>query len=233
MMPKDQNYTFHPTLLDRDVWVFDLDNTLYPAECDLFAQIDVRMGAFISDFLDVDKVEARRVQKLYLKDHGTTLKGLIENHKINPHDFLDYVHDIDFTPVPKDDALRKAIEALPGRKIIYTNGDKTYAEKVVKRLGIEGMFEDIHDIVAADLLPKPRQDAFDAFVSEYDFNPNHAVMVEDMVRNLIPAHRLGMGTVWVNTGCEWGRMDHDHKVVHAETEVLTPWLTALIPNLKP
>ncbi len=227
-----QNTKFDPNIVkNRDIWVFDLDNTLYPSECDLFAQIDVRMTSYLANLLETDPISARVIQKQYLKDYGTTLKGLIENHQIDPHDFLNYVHDIDFAPVERDERLRIAIDALPGRKIVYTNGDKPYAEKVMARLGIENSFEGIHDIVAADLIPKPRVDAFDQFMVEYDIDPNRAVMFEDMVRNLIPAYNAGMGTVWINTGCEWGKMDHSVEVVHAEITNLSPWLHELSTHI--
>jgi putative hydrolase of the HAD superfamily len=119
-----------------ETWIFDLDNTLYPASCRLFDQIDVRMGEFISNLFEVDKVEARRIQKDYFYKYGTTLRGLMEEHKIDPDAFLDYVHDIDHTPIPANAKLAAHLEELPGRKLVFTNGTVRHAENVMHRIGV-------------------------------------------------------------------------------------------------
>ena len=221
--------TFHPAFDDqRNVWVFDLDNTLYAAECNLFAQIDRKIGEYVETLLKLPPDEARKVQKTYLLDHGTTLKGLMTHHNVDPYHYLDHVHDIDFSPISEDASLRAAIQKLDGRKIVFTNADLTYSQQVLARLGIADLFEDIFDIHAANLEPKPKQQVYDQFVKKYDIDPKRAVMFEDMVRNLKPAHGMGMATVWVNTGSIWGKADHDHAIVHAETPALTPWLTSFV-----
>jgi putative hydrolase of the HAD superfamily len=220
---KDQSY--HPKFdSPRDVWVFDLDNTLYAAECDLFSQVDQRIGSYVQTLLGLNAEDARRVQKKYLMDHGTTLRGLMVHHDVDPHHYLDAVHDIDFSPIERDGRLRDAIERLEGRKLVFTNADNRYARKVLSRLGVEDMFEDVFDILEAGLEPKPEPRVYDQFIARYGIDPGKAVMFEDMARNLIPAHDRGMATVWINTGSVWGEADHDAARIHAETPSLSDWL---------
>ncbi len=134
-----------PALAHVEAWIFDLDNTLYPASSDLFGQIDVKMGAYIQRLLSVDPIEARRVQKAFFYEHGTTLAGLMAHHGVEPHEFLDYVHDIDLDVLAEDRRLIENIARLPGRKLIFTNGDEPYARRVLERLGLSQSFEAIHD----------------------------------------------------------------------------------------
>ncbi len=212
-------------------WVFDLDNTLYPAECNLFAQIDQRMGAFISKLLEVDLVEARRVQKDYYYRYGTTLNGLMQEHQLDPHLFLDYVHDIDHSVLPDLPELRLAINKLEGRKFIFTNGSKGHGEQVAAKLGLLDLFEDVFDIAAADFVPKPNMLTYERFFQRYDIDPTAAVMFEDLHPNLKPPHERGMATVLVHSSYE----DHPSQkerlswetrpdYVHYETDDLTGFL---------
>ena len=180
-----------------DTWVFDLDNTLYPARSNLFAQIDRRMSAFIADFLGVDETEARRVQKDYYVEHGTTLSGLMKVHGINPDDFLSYVHEIDISHIDPDTALDAALGQLKGRKVIFTNGSKTHAVNVTRQLGIADHFDAMIDIAAVRYVPKPDRRAYDYFLEASDVDPRRAAMFEDIARNLLAPHALGMTTVWV------------------------------------
>ncbi|MEM8921586.1 MAG: pyrimidine 5'-nucleotidase, partial [Pseudomonadota bacterium] len=145
-------------------WVFDLDNTLYPGACDLFAQIDQRMTQFVAQSLDLTPTDARALQKRYYAEHGTTLNGLMTRHNMTPDAFLDYVHDIDLAPLAQAPDLSAAIDALPGRKFVFTNGSMGHAERVTKELGIDHLFTDMVDIVAADFKPKPDKHAFDRFL---------------------------------------------------------------------
>ncbi|MGF1454744.1 MAG: pyrimidine 5'-nucleotidase [Alphaproteobacteria bacterium] len=188
---------FPPDLRHVTTWVFDLDNTLYPADGQIFAQVDQRMSAFIADYLDVDPMEARRVQKLYYHEFGTTLSGLMTVHGMAPKPFLDYVHDIDVSMVEPDTALDEALARLPGRKVIYTNGSVAHAENVLGRLGIRRHFTDIFDIVAADYVPKPHRAAYEHIFSHGRIDPRSAIMFEDIARNLEAAYALGLVTVWV------------------------------------
>lgn len=209
---------------DKDVFVFDLDNTLYPAGSNMFAQVDKNIGAYVQSFLGLPPDEARKVQKQYLVEHGTTLSGLMAHHNIEPQHYLDAVHDIDFSPIDHDSELRAQLEALPGRKIIFTNADTPYAEKVLDRIGISDQFEGIFDIRAAEFKPKPTPEIYDQFLGQFDIKPKKAIMFEDMARNLLPAHERGMGTVWINTGEPWGKADHHPRYIENESNLLTHWL---------
>jgi len=183
-------------------WIFDLDNTLYPAECNLFAQIDQKMGAFISELLDVDLVEARRVQKDYYFRYGTTLNGLMQEHKLDPHRYLDYVHDIDHSVLPESPQLKDALSNLPGRKFIFTNGSKKHGEDVATKLGILDEFEAVFDIAAADFTPKPHRSAYERFLSRHNVAPQQAIMFEDLHHNLKEPFLMGMQTVLVHSSYE-------------------------------
>jgi putative hydrolase of the HAD superfamily len=178
-------------------WVFDLDNTLYPRHTNLYAQVDTRIRDYVQRLFNLPPDEAHRLQKDYYRRYGTTLRGLIVEHGISPDDFLEYVHDIDHSPVQPDPRLAAAIERLPGRKFIMTNGSRAHAEKVAERLGVTRHFEDIFDIVSAELLPKPNRATYDRFVAATGIDPASSVIFEDLARNLTVPHALGMTTVLV------------------------------------
>lgn len=182
-----------------DTWVFDLDNTLYPSECNLFAEVDQRMGQYVADKLGVPLPYARHLQKSYYRQFGTTLSGLMAVHKMAPEPFLDYVHDIDLSVVPPSPELRAGIERLPGRKLIFTNGSVAHAERVAEKIGILDLFEGICDIVACGYAPKPAAEAFAAFVARHEVDPGKAAMFEDMPQNLQVPHALGMTTVLIRS----------------------------------
>lgn len=224
-------------LYHADDWVFDLDNTLYPAECDLFAQIDTRMTEFVGQYLGLDPVAAKAQQKHYYSTYGTTLNGMMREHDMPAAAFLDYVHDLDYTPVLRAPALRAAIEALPGRKMVFTNGSRGHAERTLVALGLENLFHDLFDIEATNYLPKPRREAFDALIDTHTLNPRKSVMVEDLSRNLVTAHELGMSTVLVWSWKDWshepagarpaGPVDETPDHVHHMTDDLTAFLQAV------
>jgi putative hydrolase of the HAD superfamily len=181
-----------------DSWVFDLDNTLYPTDYNLFHQIDVRMTGFIQRLLDVDQEEAYRLQKDYLSDYGTTLSGLMNRHNMVPDAFLEFVHDIDVSVLSPAPELAKAIDALPGKKFIFTNGTTVHADRVADRLGVRHLFSDVFDIVAAGYVPKPNPDVYPAMLKKFDIEADRSVFFEDLARNLAPARKLGMKTVLVH-----------------------------------
>jgi putative hydrolase of the HAD superfamily len=182
-----------------DTWIFDLDNTLYPASCRLFDQIDQRIGAFVAELLGVDLVEARRIQKGYFYEYGTTLRGLMTLHGVAPDEFLDFVHDIDHSPVACNPALDQALHALSGRKLVFTNGTVRHAGKVLARLGVTHHFGDIFDIVHSDYIPKPAIGPYRKFIAQTAIEPTRAAMFEDIARNLEAPHALGMTTVLVTS----------------------------------
>ncbi len=180
-----------------ETWVFDLDNTLYPAHTDLFAQVDVKIRDYVAEMLGSTLDEAHRLQKDYYRRYGTTLRGLMIEYGVSPDGFLEYVHDIDHSVVASDPALGEAIARLPGRRFIMTNGTRKHAEKVADRLGITRHFEDVFDIVAADLLPKPHRETYEKFLTGAGIDPTRAAMFEDLSRNLEVPDTLGMATVLV------------------------------------
>lgn len=217
-------------LLHAEAWVFDLDNTLYPASCALFDRIDERMKAWIADFLGVDHEEAFRVQKLYFREYGTTLRGLMERHGVDPEPYLAYVHDIDVSAVTPNPRLQKALAGLPGRKLVFTNGSVRHAQRVMDRLGVTHLFEAVFDIAAGDYVPKPDPAIYRLMLKEHDVDPATGVMVEDMARNLEPAAALGMTTVWVDAGTPWSREGSDAPYVHYAAADLTDWLEGLLAS---
>jgi len=187
-----------PRGFDRvETWVFDLDNTLYPHHLNLWQQVDERIRAYIADYLGLSHDEAFRLQKDYYKRYGTTMRGLMTEHGMQPDDFLDFVHQIDHSPLEPNAALGDALKQLPGRKLILTNGTRKHADAVMQRLAIREHFEDVFDILAADLDPKPSPQTYARFLETHGVDPTRAAMFEDLARNLVVPHALGMTTVLV------------------------------------
>jgi putative hydrolase of the HAD superfamily len=230
-MPAESGVVLSPSrpagrdLRRAETWIFDLDNTLYPASCNLFAQVDKHIGEFIGGLLSVDTAEAYRIQKQYFRDYGTSLRGLMIHHKVDPQAFLDFVHAIDVTPVQPSPALEQALGRLPGRKIVFTNGSAKHAENVMARLGVSHRFDAVFDIVAADYFPKPEPFVYDVLVRRHWIDPKRAVMVEDLAQNLLPAHEMGMATVLVRHAAEWAQGGVDAPYVHHKTDDLVAWLS--------
>ncbi|HLI11983.1 MAG TPA: pyrimidine 5'-nucleotidase [Alphaproteobacteria bacterium] len=214
-------------------WIFDLDNTLYPASCRLFDQVDRRIGQFIAEHFDLDPVAARALQKRYFREYGTTLRGLMTEHGIDPHRFLDYVHEIDHTPVVPDPALDRALARLAGRKLVFTNGSCSHAERVMARLGVARHFEAVFDIAAAHFTPKPELACYHALIERHGVAPAAAAMIDDIPRNLLPAHGLGMTTIWVITDTEYGGTGEDGGHIHHRTENLAAFLEAVLAARMP
>jgi len=180
-----------------ETWVFDLDNTLYPHHLNLWQQVDGRIRDFIAEFLKVPHEQAFHIQKDYYRRYGTTMRGLMTEHGLNPDDYLEFVHQIDHSPLEPNPALGAALEKLPGRKLILTNGTRKHADAVMRRLAVHEHFEDVFDIIAADLEPKPLARTYDRFLARHDVDPRRAAMFEDLARNLKAPHALGMTTVLV------------------------------------
>ncbi len=208
-------------------WVFDLDNTLYPADCRLFDQIDKRMGEFISGLLDLDLPAARRIQKDYFHHYGTTLRGLMDNHGVDPDHFLTYVHEIDCSVVPESPALVAVLDRLAGRKLVFTNGPHSHAKTVLERLGVHGHFDGIFDVADAGYIPKPDPQCYRSLISTHGIDPKGAILFEDIARNLEPAADFGMTTVLVTSAADRDTppdlpQDADH--IHHVTDDLVGWL---------
>ena len=202
-------------------WVFDLDHTLYPPHMALFDQINVKMTAYVMEALGVDRAEADRLRHRYWREHGTTLAGLMDLHGVDPGPYLEEVHEIDFSVLSPDPALAARIRALPGRRIIYTNGTAPYAEKVIAARGLAGLFDAIYGVEHAGLRPKPERRAFEAVFARDGLDPTRAAMFEDDIRNLAAPHEMGLRTVHVAPEPEPAAHVHHH------TDDLTAFLTRL------
>jgi putative hydrolase of the HAD superfamily len=217
-----------------ETWIFDLDNTLYPHNVNLWQQVDERIRDYIADFLKVTHEEAFRLQKDYYKRYGTSMRGMMTEHGMRPDDFLDFVHQIDHSPLEPNPALGDAIEKLPGRKVILTNGTRRHADAVLARLGIERHFQAVFDIIAAELEPKPSPQTYDRFLEALKIEAATAAMFEDLARNLAVPHALGMTTVLVVPEHsrevfreEWELEGRDAPHVDHVTDNLTAFLRAI------
>ncbi len=193
-----------PAFAHIDTWIFDLDNTLYPPACDLFAFITARMNAYVARVVGCGPEEAERIQKAYYHEHGATLAGLMADHGIDPVHFLDEVHDIPLDRLLPDPAFIRALAALPGRRLVHTNGDAHYAARVLDALDLTPLFEGVHDICAADYRPKPDPHGYGLLLARYHVEPARAAFFEDMARNLAPAKALGLTTIWYDNGVAGG-----------------------------
>jgi putative hydrolase of the HAD superfamily len=216
-----------PRIDDETVLIFDLDNTLYPAACNLFSQVSDLIGQYVRDALKLEADEAYRVQKDYFHRYGTTLRGLMTEHDIDPADYLAKVHDIDVSVVSPAPDLASALDDLPGRKLIFTNASRGHAERVMDRLGIIDRFETIFDIVDANYVPKPEQAPYDLLLARDKVDPTRSVYFEDMAKNLLPAKDMGMTTVWVHTDLEWAQNGRDDPRIDHETNDLVGFLRNL------
>ncbi|HEY8564130.1 MAG TPA: pyrimidine 5'-nucleotidase [Beijerinckiaceae bacterium] len=180
-----------------DTWVFDLDNTLYPHEARVWPQVDERITLYVMNTFGLDGLSARALQKYFYHRYGTTLRALVDEFGVDPYDFLDFAHDIDHSAIELNPLLGSAIERLPGRKLILTNGSRRHAERVAMALGIFDHFEDVFDIAAAGFVPKPERRAYELFLERHGVDPARAAMFEDIAKNLVVPHDLGMTTTLV------------------------------------
>lgn len=205
-----------------ETWVFDLDNTLYPPAMRLFDQIEVRMTHYVMDALGVTRSEADQLRDAYWRTHGTTLAGLMREHDLDPGPYLTDVHDISFDVLEPDAVLAARIGALPGRRIVYTNGSAPYAERVIAARGLEGLFDAIYGVEHAGFLPKPERAAFDRVFAQDGIDPQRAAMFEDDIRNLAAPHEMGMRTVLV------APEPSDEAHIHHHTDDLSAFLARLV-----
>jgi len=219
----------HQRLAHIRNWIFDLDNTLYPATANLFSQIDAKMTGYIAQRFGVERDKAYRMQKQYFLGHGTTLAGLMAEHEVDAAEFLSFVHDVEMDVLEENAPLAAAIARLPGRKIVFTNGDGPYAGRVLERLGLSQSFEGVHDIHAMDLIPKPQASAYAGLCAAFGLDPAQSLFADDMARNLAPAKAIGMATVWVNNGSEQGH-DADRSFIDFTTHDITHWLHDILED---
>ena len=209
-------------------WIFDLDNCLYPASTGLFSLIDERMTAYIERLLGCGPEEAHRVQKHHFHTHGTTLAGLMKEHAVDPHDFLEDVHDVPLDRVKGDERLARLLPRLPGRRFVFTNGDALYARRVLHAIGVHQHFDDLHDIHASSYRAKPDPHGYELLCERFGIDPAHALLADDMARNLVPAKQLGMTTVWVDNGSERGDDGYDAGIIDHRITDLADWLECIL-----
>lgn len=214
----------HTTLDDIESWLFDLDNTLYPSSCKVFDQVDVLIREYIRNLLDLDEAGADALRKHYWHNHGTTMNGLMADHGIDPDEYMDFVHKIDYSIIPPSPELDAALNVIEGPKYVFTNANVRHAEVVLERIGIAHHFEAIFDIKAASYQPKPLDHFYDTFLEEHGVAPAKSALVEDMAKNLKPAHERGMTTVLVHSESDFAMQGHDEEHVHHRTDDLAGWL---------
>ena len=204
--------------------LFDLDNTLYDGATKVFDQVDKKMSKFISEKLKVSIEEAKKIQKNYFHEYNTTLNGMIKNHEIDAQEFLDFVHDIDLEFLKSNKGLEVELSKITDKKIIFTNGSRAHALNVTKRIGINKLFDGIFDIVDSDFVPKPAIETYKRLIDKYKIEPQYCIFIEDIARNLKPAHELGMKTVWIKNNEPWAAKYSDENFVNYRTSNLTNFL---------
>ena len=210
-----------------DTWIFDLDNTLYSADSGIFQQVGILMGEFVAKHLNVNIKEAKEIQRKYYKEHGTTLRGLMDNHSIDPDIFLNEVHRLDYSIVQPNYGLRESLKKINGKKYIFTNANKQHADEILERLKIANLFDGIYDIKMANYIPKPEIQTYEKLIETYNIEPDKTIMFDDIAKNLVPASKKGFITVWIDVGHENFSDDiaSSKKFLNYQTSVLSNWLS--------
>ena len=208
-------------------WLFDLDNTLYSGDTKVFDQVDKKMSFFISKKLNENINEAKKIQKSYFHEYNTTLNGMIKNHNIDAEEFLEFVHNVDLNFLKKDLDLKNELNNLIGKKYIFTNGSRAHASNVTKRIGIENMFDGVFDIVDAEFIPKPSIEPYKKIIQKYGIDPEYCIFIEDIARNLKPAHELGMKTVWIENDEPWAAEFSNENFINYKTNNLSKFLRSI------
>ena len=183
-------------------WIFDLDNTLYSADSGIFQQVHTLMSKFVSTHLNIDIKKAKELQRKYYRQHGTTLRGMMDNHNVDPDHFLSEVHQLDYSIVGPNFKLNRELKKLKGRKIIYTNANRQHANDILIRLELTNMFDEIFDIKTANYIPKPEASPYEQIISEFNIDPITTIMFDDIAKNLVPAKNVGFASVWIDVGYE-------------------------------
>ena len=211
-------------LLNIKYWIFDLDNTLYSGQTKVFSEVDKKMSAFISKKMNVDLVKAKEIQKKYFYEYGTTLSGLMKQDSIDPHEFLEFVHDIDISWLPKDLKLKDELIKIKEKKFIFTNGSHAHVENVTKQLGIDGLFDGAFDIVDANFVPKPHIDPYKKIIDKFKIEPTKSILIEDIAHNLEQAKNLGMKTCWLENEEAFAKKDADKPYIDYKIKNLPSFL---------
>ena len=211
-------------LLNIKYWIFDLDNTLYSGQTKVFSEVDKKMSAFISKKMNVDLIKAKEIQKKYFYDTGTTLSGLMKYNKVNPHEFLEFVHDIDISWLPKDLLLREELIKIKEKKYIFTNGSHSHAKNITNQLGIEDLFDGTFAITDADFIPKPSIEPYKKIIKKFDLDPKKSILIEDIAHNLEQAKNLGMKTCWLENNESFAKKDADKPYIDYKIKSLPSFL---------
>ena len=205
-------------------WIFDLDNTLYSGQTKVFSEVDKRMSSFISEKLKIDIIEAKKIQKEYFYEYGTTLSGLMQKKNIDPNEFLEFVHDIDISWLPKDKLLRKELIKIKEKKYIFSNGSHAHIRNVTNQLGIDDLFDGAFDITDANFLPKPRIEPYKKLIQKFKLDPNKSILIEDIAHNLEQAKNLGMKTCWLKNDETFAKKDADKPYIDYKINNLPSFL---------
>jgi len=211
-------------LIDIKYWIFDLDNTLYSGQTKVFAEVSKNMSAYISKKLDIDLLEAKELQKKYFYENGTTLSGLMRYDKIDPHEFLEFVHNIDISWLPKDLLLRQELIKIKEKKYIFSNGSHSHVENVTKQLGIEDLFDGAFAITDADFVPKPNIESYKKMIKKFDLDPKKSILIDDIAHNLEQAKNLGMKTCWLENNDTFAKKDSDKSYIDYKIKNLPSFL---------
>ncbi|MAR79544.1 MAG: pyrimidine 5'-nucleotidase [Rhodospirillaceae bacterium] len=211
-------------------WVFDLDNTIYRSNTNLFLQVEKKIGTFVANYLNIEIKDAKIIQKNFFYKYKSTLNGMISEYNINPESFLDYVHDIDYSILKNDEKFNDLLSKLPGNKYIYTNGSTKHALNVLESLGITEQFSGIFDIQNAKYKPKPDLETMKTFLEKFSIKPSNALMAEDMPINLKPAHTLGLKTLLIETEYNWQK-EKNLNYIDFKSDDLQKWLKKIINNV--
>jgi len=211
-------------LIDIKYWIFDLDNTLYSGQTKVFSEVDKKMSTFISKKMNIDLVKAKDIQKKYFYEYGTTLSGLMKQDNIDPHDFLEFVHNIDISWLPKDLKLKEELIKIKEKKYIFTNGSHAHVENVTKQLGIDGLFDGAFDIVDANFVPKPHIDPYKKIIEKFNIEPTKSILIEDIAHNLEQAKNLGMKTCWLENEETFAKKDADKPYIDYKIKDLPSFL---------
>jgi len=211
-------------LIDIKYWIFDLDNTLYSGQTKVFAEVSKNMSAYISKKLDIDLIKAKELQRKYFYENGTTLSGLMKYDKIDPHEFLEFVHNIDISWLPKDLLLRQELIKIKEKKYIFTNGSHSHVKNVTKQLGIEDLFDGAFAITDADFVPKPNIESYKKMIKKFDLDPKKSILIEDIAHNLEQAKNLGMKTCWLENNESFAKKDADKPYIDYKIKSLPSFL---------